>query len=98
MMKKMIIQYCFVKLEIFEYNNFVKLNKALDKTVNAVEAFERDSQLHLTGFTFTRTGAVRVSLQLLDPHYIEKFLSLHGIRDSDYLRDVHAKYQHLITK
>ena len=50
------------ELEIFEYNNFAKLNKALDKTVNAVEAFERDSQLHLTGFTFTRTGAVRVSL------------------------------------
>ena len=61
------------ELEIFEYNNFAKLNKALDKTVNAVEAFERDSQLHLTGFTFTRTGAVRVSLQFLIPTTLKNF-------------------------
>jgi putative GTP pyrophosphokinase len=86
------------ELEIFEYNNFAKLNNALDRTINALEAFEAESQLRLTGFTFTRTGAVRVSLQLLDPRYIEKFLSFHGIRDSNYLREIHSKYKHLIKQ
>ncbi len=89
------------ELEATGYNDLIKLNQSLDRTIDAVEAYEKDDPPTQTigkktvKIWYSKVGIVRVALEMLDSNYL-KYTTSKEPDLYEALTELYQKYKPLI--